>query len=365
MIESPSALTSGARCARERQASLLRWVLASTLLVAAGGCGTSAPAPAVKAPAEEIVWPKPPDPARVRYVQSVSGPRDWGIEKSWLGRMADRLTSRSEEHLVRPTGVAVHGRVLYVADPGDRAVWILDAEDNRFSRVHEADDQELAAPVAVATRPDGSVYVADSVLKRVFLFSRAGRWIRVAAQEGLEQPTGVAYDAANDRLFVADSAAHRIVAFDAAGRVIGSRGESGGEIGEFNHPTHLSLDGSGTLLVTDALNFRIQAIGSDGRFLWSLGRHGDGSGDLAAPKGVASDSDGHIYVADALFDVLQIFDRDGTFLLAFGGHGEKPGQFWLPNGIFIDPKNRIYVADAYNRRVQVFEEIAAQKESTP
>jgi DNA-binding beta-propeller fold protein YncE len=333
------------------------------LLVAVSGCGTPAP-PAAAPPAEAIVWPKPPDAARIRYVRSVSGARDWGIERSWLGRLADRLAGRREERFARPTGVAVLGRVLYVADPGAHAVWILDAEQERAETIREVGEQALASPVAVAVRPDGSVYVADSVLKRVFLLGRTGRLLKVAAEAGLEQPAGLAYEASTDRLFVADSAAHRVVAFDAAGHVVGSRGEAGSGVGEFNHPTHLSLDRNATLLVTDALNFRIQAIGSDGRFLWSLGHHGDGSGDLATPKGVAADRAGHVYVADALFDTVQIFAPDGTFLLAFGGHGEQPGQFWLPNGLFIDSEDRLYVADAYNRRIQVFEAIGADKEST-
>lgn len=328
------------------------------LLVAA--CGTMAPAPpraAAQSAAPLPSWPSPPAETRIRYLRSVTGPQDWGIEKSMFRRLIDTLTGAGNEHFVRPTGVAEHQGVLYVADPGARALWILDAAQNRVQKVERVGEgelqQDLASPVAVAVRPDGAVFLADSRLKTVFLLDREGKLIGVAAQ-GLERPAGLAYDPASRRLYVADSVGQRIVVFGPDAAVIRSWGQAGSGDGEFNRPTHLALDPAGTLLVSDALNFRVQAFGAEGRFLWKFGHHGDGAGDLAAPKGVAADSEGHVFVVDALFDAVQIFDRDGRFLLGFGGRGALPGQFWLPGGMFINPLNEIYVADAYNKRIQVF-----------
>jgi DNA-binding beta-propeller fold protein YncE len=338
---------------------LLAGCACAAALVLSASCSTPAATGVPTAPAP--AWPAPPAAERVRFLRSVSGPADLGIRKTLLGRLWDAIAGRADERFVRPTGVCAQGETLYVADPGARAVWILNGAANRLSKATEvqteAGEAGFASPVALALRPDGQLYVADSVLKAVVLLTREGRFVRVAAREGLEQPVAVSYDPALDRLFVADAAAHRIASFDATGRMVGAAGSGGSEVSEFNRPTHLSLESDGTLLVTDALNFRVQAIDRSGRFVWSFGHQGDGSGDLAAPKGVASDRAGHVYVADALFDVVQIFDRDGSFLLAFGGHGDGPGQFWLPNGLFIDARDRIYVADSYNRRIQVFEAV--------
>ena len=324
------------------------------LLLLIGSCETPAPvSPSAAVPSP--VWPKPPAEARIRYVGSVSTPAEWGIEKSFLRRMVDMLIGRGTEHFVRPTGVAERDGVLYVADPGAQALWILDTARSRFAKVDQVKDETLAAPVALAVRADGSVFVADSRLKKVFLLDRDGKFVRVAAQEGLERPAGLAYDPTQQRLYVVDSVAHRVSAYGPDGTLVRSWGRGGTLDGEFNHPTHLNFDPTGALLVTDALNFRIQAFDAEGRFLWKLGHHGDGSGDLAAPKGVGADSEGHVYVVDALFDAVQIFDRNGTLLLAFGERGTQAGQFWLPGGLFIAPRNRIYVADAYNQRVQIFD----------
>lgn len=329
-----------------------------TVLVFGAACGARPPA-VPPTPPEPVVWPKPPAEPRVRYVRSLSGPGDAGIEKSFLRHLAATLFGGTAEHLIRPTGVAEAEGVLYVADPGAQALWIFDPANQRFSKVDRVGRTALASPVAVAVGPHGGVFVADSWLKKVFLVDRRGNLLRTVAEDGLERPAGIAYDQTAARLYVADSAGHRITAYSLDGTRLFGWGSRGSGDGEFNHPTHLALDRFGRLLATDALNFRVQAFDREGRFLWKMGRHGDGSGDLAAPKGVAADSWGHLYVVDALFDATQIFDQNGVLLLSLGERGVGPGQFWLPGGIFVSGNNRIYVADSYNQRVQVFDFLGA------
>jgi DNA-binding beta-propeller fold protein YncE len=331
-------------------------VFAAGLLLAA--CSGHTPRPdGEAAAAAPLVWPKPPAQERIRYVRSVSGPQDWGISRSLLRRMFDALSGRGEERFVRPSAVAERDGVLYVADPGAQALWILNLPRERFARITQIGEQGLLSPVALALGPDGAVFLADTALKQVFLLDRDGALVRTFDTQGLERPAGVAWDEATQRLFVLDSLRHRIAVFDANAKLLGNLGESGKEDGQFNHPTHLALDaidGSEALLVTDALNFRIQAIDRKGALLWKFGKVGNGAGDFAAPKGIASDRAGHVYVVDALFDAVQIFDRRGRLLLGFGERGSGPGQFMLPGGIFISAEDKVYVADAYNRRIQVF-----------
>lgn len=307
--------------------------------------------------AAPLVWPKPPAQERIRYLRSVSGPHDWGISRSLLRRLVDALSGRGEEGFNRPSAVAERDGVLYVADPGAQALWILDAPRDRYARVTHIGEQALVSPVALALGSGGAVFVADTGLKQVFLLDRDGALIRSIATQGLERPAGLAWDEAAQRLFVLDSLRHRIAVFDANGTLLGNLGDSGAKNGQFNHPTHLALDASDvghSLLVTDALNFRIQAIDQKGDFLWKFGKAGNGAGDFAAPKGIASDSAGHVYVVDALFDAVQIFDRQGLLLLGFGERGAGRGQFMLPRGIYISADDKVYVADAYNQRVQIF-----------
>jgi DNA-binding beta-propeller fold protein YncE len=327
-------------------------MLAIVLLTAACA-GQAQRAEQEEATLAPLVWPKPPAQERIRYLRSVSGPQDWGISKSFFGRLVDFLSGGGEESFVRPGAVAERDGVLYVADPGAQAVWILDAPRGRYARITHIGEQALISPVALALGSDGAVFLADTGLKQVFLLDRDGKLIRSFASQGLERPAGVAWDEATQQLFVLDSLRHRIAVFDANGTLLRNFGESGKNNGQFNHPTHLTLD-SGALLVTDALNFRVQAMDRSGNFLTKFGKVGNGAGDFAAPKGIAADSAGHVYVVDTMFDAVQIFDRQGRLLLAFGEHGAGRGQFMLPRGIYISAEDKVYVADAYNRRVQIF-----------
>jgi len=343
---------------------LKNWLL--VLLLLAGGCSTPVPTPPIDpASLAALVWPKAPEQARIRYLQSVAGAQDWGIERTWLQRLGDALMGTSAQQFVRPSAVAEAAGVLYVADPGAQSLWILDRPNKRVTQLKEIGGAALVSPVALALRADGAVFVADTALAKVFLLGRDGTLLREFATQGLERPAALAWSEAARRLYVLDSKRHRITVFDGNGALLRHMGESGRGPGQFNHPTHMALAADGTLLVTDALNFRIQALSQRGDFLWKFGHQGNGSGDFAAPKGVAVDANGHYYVVDALFDVVQIFDQSGQLLLAFGERGEQPGQLTLPRGLFISAEDKVYVADAYNQRVQVFQGvIATAKEPT-
>lgn len=305
-----------------------------------------------------LFWPRPPLQPRIRFLKAVARPTDLGIQRSFWQQAWDLIVGKEEEWFIRPTGVAVRGSVIYVADPGAQAMWILDATAGQFKKIQEAEGHPLLSPAAVTLGPEGHVYLADSYLRRIFVFDREGHQTRTISHADFQRPSGLAYDVASDRLYAADSAAHRVWIFTGDGRLVRTIGQRGIADGEFNFPTHLTLDRKGTLYVTDALGFRVQLFSSDGKFLGRFGRHGDTSGDFASPRGVAVDSEGHIYVVEALFDAVQIFDRQGQYLLTFGERGLGPGQFWLPTGLFIDPQGQIYVADSYNQRIQVFQYLA-------
>ncbi len=339
-----------------RRAPMLWTVL--ILLLWMVGCAVPPAGPSsTQAVNTSLVWPKPPSPARIRHVASIKGAGDWGIAKSFFARLLDALTGQGDRQFVRPTGVAERGGVLFVADPGAGALFILDRPRHQVLAIERLGEHRLASPVAVAPGPADTVFLADSVLKKVFVVDREGKLQREVTYPEFARPAAVAYDGARERLYVADSMAHQIIVCAPDGRRLKTFGANGRQDGEFNRPTHLSIAPDGSLLVTDALNFRIQVFDPAGNFLRKMGRPGDGAGDLAAPKGVAADRLGQIYVVDALFSAVQIFNRDGALLLGFGELGTRPGQLSLPGGLFIDPADTLYVADAYNQRIEVFQHL--------
>ncbi len=312
--------------------------------------------------AESLVWPTPPQPPRIRFINSIASPADLGIKSSLRKWLSQLLSGQQEDvRLVRPAGVVMQQEIIYVADPGAQSLWILNARSKEFKRIRNAGKVALVSPVAVAIGSSKQIFVADSYLARIFVYDDEGKHLATIGQGVLHRPAGLAFDAATNQLYVADSAAHRIWIYSGEDKSFGVIGRRGTGKGEFNFPTHVAVDANGILYVTDALGFRIQMFSRDGQFLNVFGHHGNASGDLAAPKGVAVDSEGHIYVVDALFDKIQIFDTTGQLLLSFGERGIATGQFWLPGGLFIDSNDHIYVADAYNQRIQIFKYLSGRK----
>jgi sugar lactone lactonase YvrE len=270
----------------------------------------------------------------------------------------DAPGSQPSGALVKPYGVAVapDGR-MYVADTVSRRVFVFDAELKTVGFLGENGGARLSRPIGVAVDEHGTVFVADGMLRRVFAFAPDGRMTLAIGHEGeLTNPSGLAVDSTHKRLYVADAAKHQILSYStvdgSAGPTLGTRGA---DPGQFNFPTNLAVDARGRLYVTDTLNFRIQIFDADGQFVRMFGTIGDTPGSLNRPKGIAVDSEGHIYVVDASFNNFQIFDQDGRLLLFVGTGGSRSGEFFLPAGLTIDKHDHIYVADQGNSRVQVFQ----------
>jgi DNA-binding beta-propeller fold protein YncE len=338
------------KCRRQQGAS---FVLLGLIMVMIGACASErsqTQRPTVARP--HLVWPEPPDRARIEWVSGFTRASELGIERSIWTRLSNLIAGGAEVRMVRPAGVAASGARIAVADPGAGLVHVYDLSRRRSLALQSCAATALGEPVAVAILGD-RLYVSDAAPASIHVFNFDGGCEGGWALEAGSRPAGLAVDAARSRLYVADAGAHQVLGFDPKGSPVLRFGSRGAAAAEFNYPTWLAVDAAGNLYVTDALNFRVQRFDADGKWLGAFGGQGDGSGDLARPKGIALDQDGHIYLVDALFDAVQLFDHDGRYLMVFGARGRDPGQFWLPSGLAIDG-DRIYVADSYNQRVQVF-----------
>jgi DNA-binding beta-propeller fold protein YncE len=305
----------------------------------------------------DIFWPSAPQKPRIRFIQSVSNSGDIGLKKTWIRKTLDSLLGREEleDAMLRPYGVAAFLNKIYITDPGLSLIHFFDLEKKKYGTIDNAGGKELVSPLGVAVDVKGDVFVTDSILKGVFVFSDSGNFIKIIGSADLFlRPTGIAVD--DSRVYVVDTLKHQILVFSKKdGTLLFQIGQNGTNIGDFNYPTHIFVSKDKKIYVTDSLNFRVQIFDIDGKFLASFGRLGDALGDLSKPKGIAVDSENHIYVVDSQFDNIQIFDEAGKLLLVVGSTGRSPGKLLLPSGIFIDNQDRIYVADSYNKRIQIFQ----------
>lgn len=314
-------------------------------------------APRIKQPRVNLVWPKPPDIPRIKFINSFSSPQDLGIKTSWHQKLHMAITGKKEEktQLVSPFNIYViyvDGKEnIYITDTFSRSLHILDRSRGKYHEIFSTGNSSFSSPIGVAVDSQQRIYVSDSILKKVFVFNEQEKCIFSIGSGRLQRPTGIAVDGGGGKLYVVDTLEHKIKIFSPDGRFLKAWGKRGLNPGEFNFPTCISIDRNHRVYVGDSMNFRIQVFDGERNLLNSFGQAGDGTGFFSQIKGVAVDSEGHIYVTDAQFDVVQVFDIRGNFLLAFGESGSNWGEFQLPCGIFIDRFDNIYVADRLNQRI--------------
>lgn len=305
---------------------------------------------------DHLVWPPPPDPARIRYVESWTRPADMGFKQGFFRRFSNWVTGsrKGNEMFQTPFAVALdeRGRMI-MSDTATATVGFYDRVEKKWYQWREVGGTRFRSPVGVA-KQDKVLYVADSELRQVLAFDLKGR-LQFSIKEHISRPVGLCV--ASGRLWVADVGLQAVCVFDLKGNFLFQFGQRGAGPGEFNYPTHVAAGSDGRIFVTDALNGRIQVFDGEGKFLNVIGCLGDGMGCLARPKGLAVNSFGHVYVVDGLKDLFQIYSAQNRFLLAVGSSGASAGQFCMPAGVAAGTNQFIYVADSGNHRIQVFQYI--------
>ncbi len=319
---------------------------------------------AMPQPAQELVWPLPPDPPRIRWVSQFSSAEEVEQKKkkrSWFERVAGaKEESEKPRRLAVPYGIAAdsQGRI-FVADWPSGGILVFDRAARKVDVWGPDRGLQMSLPLGVTVGEDDRVFVSDANLRTVACLAKDGTLVRQFGQDKLERPVGLAVDKVRHRLYVADTKGHRIAVFSSESfefvKYIGQKGDAR-EPGTFRSPLSVAVDRRGFLYVVDTFNHRVQIFNRQDRFHSQFGTHGRGAGQFSRPKGVAVDSEGHIYVTDAEFNNFQIFDQKGQPLLFVGTRGVQPGQFTLVTGIFIDEKDQIYTTEqAANPRVQIFQ----------
>ena len=294
------------------------------------------------------------------YERSFSNEREVKPKRGFWNRVLDIVAGAPNYHaLARPYSVVTdsRGRII-VTDPDISGVHVFDFAQQKYKFLSRDGKDALRSPQCVAVDSQDNIYVTDSETGKIFVFDSNLKFRRAIGSlkggEGFfKRPTGIAIDAAAQRIYVSDTLRHKIFVLDLEGSVLQTLGKRGTAPGEFNFPTELRWN-NGQLFVVDAMNFRVQILGPSGQPIAQIGQIGETRGTMFRPKGVGIDSEGDIYIVDGLFDTVQVFDRQSRLLFYFGASGTRPEEFQLPSGLFIDHDDRVYVVDSYNRRVQVF-----------
>jgi DNA-binding beta-propeller fold protein YncE len=102
----------------------------------------------------------------------------------------------------------------------------------------------------------GRVYVGDRTNARIQVFDQQGMLLE--KWEGIGQPWGLVYSAAEDALYMCDGENNRLVKLSMDGRVVGQLGKFGKAPGRFDYPHYLAVDSEGSIYVAEIKNWRVQ-----------------------------------------------------------------------------------------------------------
>jgi len=339
---------------------ILLMLLAGMVIAA---CSNQATIKASAQATENLVWPPAPLSPRIKFIEAFANPEDLNITNGVFGLLKELAAGKENNSLILPMATVVNDLgQIFVADKGAKLVHRYDKKRGKYTKIKIAGDKSFASPVGLAADAEGNVYITDSDLAKVYKISVDDDKAKTIHLDGdFLRPTGIVIDRSTGWIYVVDTGLHSVYIFSQEGKLVKKFGGRGTGEGQFNFPTYIGQDKDANVLITDSLNFRVQTFDRFGRYLSQFGKAGNGTGDLARPKGIAEDSAGHVYVADALFHTVQIFDTSGNFLLNFGIQGTLLGEFWLPVGVFVDKNDYIYVSDSYNRRVQIFQYLGGQQ----
>jgi len=92
----------------------------------AAGCASGPAVQEALVPQTPLIWPSPPEPARVQYIKTISRPEDIGASKGFFRRVADLLDvealfPQEVAHELRGAGLAGAVQYLEGTDGGDRS----------------------------------------------------------------------------------------------------------------------------------------------------------------------------------------------------------------------------------------------------
>lgn len=328
----------------------------------------------------KIVWPQPPNIARIRYLDFFAGEKlpDFNAQPTKKSKWMDRLAGtapddgnpalRNHFFMGEPHGLVVDSKgKLYVADGKVGVIFIIDPETKDTELIKNGKDASFALIMGLAIDDNDRLFVSDAQAHRILVFNTNHK-VESAIREGLVTPAGMALDTENRFLYVADIELDQVLVYDADTlqllRKIGTTGKNHTltDPGNFAKPTGVAVDADGNVYVADMLNARIEVFDADGTFIRAFGKRGDGPGYFAMPKDVAVDCDGHIWVTDSIQNRVQVYSQEGQLLIWMGyAQGAMPGMFSGLQYITIDKNNRVFTSEVYPGRVQEFRYVTQEE----
>lgn len=208
----------------------------------------------------------------------------------------------------------------------------------------------LKAPDGIAVDKDGFIYVADAGNQSVQKLAPNGAVVTQwkGPDRGFYGPRDVAIGPDNS-IYVVDQGHARIVRFASSGEVLHVWGSPGKGDGQFNEPSSIAVDGiNNRVYVADPRNQRIQVFDLEGKFVtkWQVTEWQPNSWAfqrlLFDPKG------GHLYASSLATDEVLVFDSSGTKIRSL--KPKPPDKLGGASALAL-ANGKLYVLNSFGNRV--------------
>ena len=194
------------------------------------------------------------------------------------------IFGKNQKLSIRPSSIAeLKDNTYCVTDQQNRMVVLFDINGRIKKKIRSFGKKRFISPVSCCRGELGSFFVSDSFYGEIIKFNSSFKFEKVLVSNNKRRNTGISYY--SGKLFCTDTENHQIIIYNSFGNEILSFGLRGNRDGEFNFPTHLTVDEK-YIYVNDALNFRIQIFDHKGNFIRKFGRNGINGGEFSKPKGI-------------------------------------------------------------------------------
>ncbi|NOX18904.1 MAG: hypothetical protein GXO87_11555 [Chlorobi bacterium] len=294
---------------------------------------------------EVIIYPPPPDTARIQFLARFSNSLDITGERSGFMEYVAGDEDQGSP-IIKPYGIIIYNGKIYICDTILGGLEIIDLNEKTFDYFQPKGFGTIKKPINVEVDDKGNLYVADAGRREVVVFDKDLNYIDSFGEPSELKPTDVVFY--KNKLYVANMLNHKIEVYDADEYNhlydLPDTNYKYEDPGFLNAPTNICIRND-YLYVSDFGAFKIKKYNLAGELVDTVGSYGRGLGQFVRPKGIAVDKENRLYVVDSGFENVQIFNEQGDLLMFFGGPYHGPGDMWLPAKVIIDYDNLKYFQD--------------------